>query len=280
MEKLKKLLKKIPTILLVCLICILLISVNLKTVIVNGVIKETIKTEVINKEHKEKNVIIEEEINNITDDPRIKEILNSPEIQEIMNKYLDTIVEGLINDNENLNDLNIEKDIYDYIKENKEVIEQKASVKIDDETIEKVKEMNESKQLSKNLKLAIQKQSKTITKKEKTVLKGYKLLTSIIFQLILVLLILLDLLLIWFINKKSIKAVVKELGISSIISGILTILISIVVKIIVITTTQLKTFHMRNLFISGIGIVIIGILILLIKKKLEKKVNLRYTQNF
>ena len=131
-------------------------------------------------------------------------------------------------------------------------------------------EMKEAKQLSRSLKETINNQKKKITKTEKTVLRGYKTLTSIEFQLIMGGLILLNLLLIFIINKSLLKTI-KELGISSITSGIFIIIMSIVVKLIVINYSVLKTFHMKSLLMSGIGVLIIGILLMIIYKKKEKK---------
>lgn len=269
MKIFKKVLNVLLTVILLNLICFLLISVNLKTILVDGIIKEVIKTEIINTDYKEKNTISKEEINKITDNPKIQEILNSKEVQDLIDKYLDITIDGLLDEND-LNEVEIEKDIYDYIKENKSVIEEKTNTKIDDETIDKIMEMNEAKQLSKNLILTINDKKKSITKTEKTVLKGYKVFISLKFQLILLGLILLDLILIGIINK-SIKMVIKELGLSTIFSGLLIGIMCIVVKIIVSTTSLLKTFHMRNLFISSIGVLVMGVLLILIYKRLQKK---------
>ena len=269
----KKVLNVILTFLLLNLICILVISINLKTIIIDGVIKEVIKTEIVNNDYKEPNTISSEDIKEITSDPKIQEILNSPEIQELINKYLDITINGIL-DEDDLNDVKLEQDIYDYIKENKEVIEEKANVKIDDETIEKVKEMKEAKQLSRKFINTIKSKKNSITKTEKVVLKGYKTFTSIGFQLIVLGIILVDLLVIGLINKSIIK-VIKELGIASIISGIFTSIMCIVVKIIVINNSVLKTFHMRNLLISSIGVIIIGILLMIIYKRLDKKISFR-----
>ena len=268
MKKLKKVLNAFLIFILISLICILVISINLKTVIVDGIIKETIKTEIINKEYKEKNTI-KEEIDDITDDPKIKEILNSKEIQELIDKYLNIVVDGLL-DEDNLDDVELEKDILKYIKDNKEIIEEKTNTKIDDKTIEKVMEMKEAKQLSKKLINTINEQKKTITKTEKEVLKGYKTCVSIEFQLIVLGLILVDIALIFIINK-SLIITIKSVATSSITSGIFIIIMSIVTKLIVINYSILKTFHMKSLLLSGIGVSIIGILLIIIYKKLKKE---------
>lgn len=270
MKKLKKVLNTFLIFILISLICILVISINLKTVIVDGIIKETIKTEIINKEYKEKNTI-KEEIDDITDDPKIKEILNSKEIQELIDKYLNIVVDGLL-DEDNLDDVELEKDILKYIKDNKEIIEEKTNTKIDDKTIEKVMEMKEAKQLSKKLINTINEQKKTITKTEKEVLKGYKTFVSIEFQLIILGLILVDIALIFIINK-SLIITIKSVATSSIISGIFIIIMSIITKLIVINYSILKTFHMKSLLLSGIGVLIIGILLMFVYKIVRKREN-------
>ena len=168
-------------------------------------------------------------------------------------------INGLLNEDD-LDEVKIEEDIYNYIKENKQVIEQKTHFVITDDTIDKIREMNEAKQLSKNLILIINEKKQSITQTEKVVLKGYKTFISIEFQLIIVGIILLDLLLIGLINK-SIKIVIKELGIATTTSGILTIIMCVVVKFIVTNNSVLKTFHMKNLLISGAGVLVMGMIL-------------------
>ena len=64
--------------------------------------------------------ITEEQIKEITDDPKVQEILNSPETQELMEKYLDATITGLTED-DNLDDISIEKDMVDFIKDNPDI---------------------------------------------------------------------------------------------------------------------------------------------------------------
>ena len=111
MEIIKKILIAILVLVLIDIIFALAISFNLKKILVNGVIKETIVERITPKSYSEESyVITEEQIKEITDDPQIQEILNSPEIQQLMEKYLDTTVDGLI-DEENLDEVALEQDM-------------------------------------------------------------------------------------------------------------------------------------------------------------------------
>ena len=122
MKTFKKILIAILFLLLVNLISILIISVNLKTVLIDGVIKETIKEQIVRREEQNGNFVISEEIiAEISDDEKVQEILNSKEVQELMNKYLDLTVDGIL-DEEKLDEITIEKDILNYLKDNKETL--------------------------------------------------------------------------------------------------------------------------------------------------------------
>lgn len=266
------------SLLLINLIGILAIACNLKTILVDGVIKEVIKEQIIKNDYKEESFVIgQEEINQITDDERIRELLNTKEIQDLINKYLDIVVDGLIDEN-NLDEVEIEKDILQYIRENKEVIESVVGKEVTDEMIEKTVEQYEGKEISRNIKTTIANTSKTMTKTEKVVLKGYKTIISLQFKLIIIALIILDLILIALLQKSLYKWV-KTLGTSSIISGIITILISIIVKMIIAHASTVKNMNTTSLLYAGIGIIIIGLLLTVIYKIIENIVKSKKVEN-
>ena len=135
MKIIKNILVAFLSMILVGCIFLLAISFNLKKILINGVIKETFVEQIIPKSYNEERVVItEEQIREITDDPRIQEMLMSPEIQGLMEQYLDTTVNGLIDEN-NIDDIALEQDMLKFIKENRSVIEEKAGKEITDDMI-------------------------------------------------------------------------------------------------------------------------------------------------
>lgn len=264
MKIIKNILIGLLNLLLINLLTIFVISLNLKTIITDGVIKETIKQQVTAKTYQEELPKV------ITDDERINKILESEEIQDLIDKYLDIVFDGLIDEN-NLNEIELEKDMLDYLKENKSILEKEVGTEITDEMIETVEEQMESKELSKVFKQSISNTSKSMPQEVKTVIKGYNFLISLKFKIIVLFLILIDLLLIAIINQSFYKWL-KSLGVSSIISGCGIIFLALSVNLLVTTLSELSYFNINPLLINGCGLLIIGILMIILKLIIDKKI--------
>lgn len=276
MKWLKKIILVLLFLLLVSLLFIFSISINLKKVLVDGVIKETVKTQIIKKSFYESNItkeiITEENINTITDDERIKEILKSKEVEELIDKYLDITINSMI-DEDNLDEVNIEKDILEYLKDNKETISEIVGEDVTEEMIEKALKENQSKELTHYYKETIKNTKNNLTTTEKIVLKGYKLFISKTFQILLLIGILIDLIFTAIIQKSFYKWI-KTLAKASIISSIMIIISSLIVKILVTSISGVETFHTRSLLTTGIVLLISGVIMIIIYKitiKEEKK---------
>lgn len=279
MKIVKKILVALLCVILIGCIFFMAISLNLKKILINGVIKETIVESVIPKSYSEsgeKVVITEEQIKEITDDPRIQEILMSPEIQGLMEKYLDTTVNGLIDEN-NIDEIALEQDMMNFIKENRSVIEEKAGKEVTDEMIERAMEQVESKDMSRAYKQSIMNASRNMTTTEKEVLRGYRLLISPEFRIILLVIMIIDLVLIAVVQGSFYKWI-SSLGTSLLISGAGTIAASVITKKIVAQKTGFNNFDTSSLMQTGIIILVSGLIIVivynvisrLIKKKVGK----------
>ena len=273
MKVLKKVLLGILVFILIDIIFLLALSFTLKKVLINGVIKETIVERVFPTGYSEgSNIITEEQIKEITDDPRVQEMLNSPEIQQLLEKYLDSTVEGLI-DPDNIDEVALEEDMLNFLTENKSVIEEKVGKEISDEMISKAVSEVDSKDLSKAYKQSIKNASKNMTTTERQVLKGYKLIISLKFRIILFICMFVDLLLIALVQKSFYKWI-KTLSKSMIVSGIGVVLASLISSTIIKRLSNMTNFNSDSLTILGIIITISGIVILIIYKivlKLLKK---------
>lgn len=279
MKIVKKILVALLCVILIGCIFFMAISLNLKKILINGVIKETIVESVIPKSYSEsgeKVVITEEQIKEITDDPRIQEILMSPEIQGLMEKYLDTTVNGLIDEN-NIDEIALEQDMMNFIKENRSVIEEKAGKEVTDEMIERAMEQVESKDMSRAYKQSIMNASRNMTTTEKEVLRGYRLLISPEFRIILLVIMIIDLVLIAVVQGSFYKWI-SSLGTSLLISGAGTMAASVITKKIVAQKTGFNNFDTSSLMQTGIIILVSGLIIVivynvisrLIKKKVGK----------
>ena len=279
MKIIKKILVALLCVILIGCIFFMAISLNLKKILINGVIKETIVESVIPKSYSEsgeKVVITEEQIKEITDDPRIQEILMSPEIQGLMEKYLDTTVNGLIDEN-NIDEIALEQDMMNFIKENRSIIEEKAGKEVTDEMIERAMEQVESKDMSRAYKQSIMNASRNMTTTEKEVLRGYRLLISPEFRIILLVIMVIDLVLIAVVQGSFYKWI-SSLGTSLLISGAGTMAASVITKKIVAQKTGFNNFDTSSLMQTGIIILVSGLIIVivynvisrLIKKKVGK----------
>ena len=275
MKIIKNILVAFLSMILVGCIFLLAISFNLKKILINGVIKETFVEQIIPKSYNEERVVItEEQIREITDDPRIQEMLMSPEIQGLMEQYLDTTVNGLIDEN-NIDDIALEQDMLKFIKENRSVIEEKAGKEITDDMIEKAMEQVESKDMSRAYKQSIMNASRNMSSTEKEMLKGYRFLISPELRMIILVVIIIDLVLIMVVQASLYKWI-ATLAVSLLISGVGTIAASIITKGVIRKKTNFDNFDMSSLTQTGIIIALSGLVILtvyiVILKLIKKKV--------
>lgn len=275
MKIIKNILVAFLSMILVGCIFLLAISFNLKKILINGVIKETFVEQIIPKSYNEERVVItEEQIREITDDPRIQEMLMSPEIQGLMEQYLDTTVNGLIDEN-NIDDIALEQDMLKFIKENRSVIEEKAGKEITDDMIEKAMEQVESKDMSRAYKQSIMNASRNMSSTEKEMLKGYRFLISPELRMIILVVIIIDLVLIMVVQASLYKWI-ATLAVSLLISGVGTIAASIITKGVIRKKTNFDNFDMSSLTQTGIIIALSGLVILtvyiVILKLVKKKV--------
>lgn len=284
MKWIKKLITTFLVLVLINLISILILSLNLKKILVDGIIKETITAQITKKDQKESNFIITEEtLNQITDDERIKELLNTKEVNDLLNKYLDLTVDSII-DESKLNEIEIERDMMNFLEKNKSSLEDLVGTEITEEAIENTRIQMESGDWSRSYKQSIKNTSKSINKTEKTVLVGYKFFISVKFKVIIISLIALDIILIMVIEKSWIKLIKKIID-AVIISSISLILMSIVIQTLVRRLADFPSFQMASLLNTCIILLVTSILlrilyaIVLKKTKKEEENDLSKTFN-
>lgn len=252
MKTFKNILIGLFSLILINLICLLILSFNTKTILVNGVIKEVIKTQIIPKN---------------TNNNQVDKLLNSKETEELINKYLDKVIINVTDDKE-LDEEELKKDIIKYLRNNKDKLSKITNKEITDVDIDNIEKELYIKNINKN----INNSSRIIPKESKIILQGYNSFVSQEFRTILMILIVINILIIGLIEWSLYKWI-KTLSKAMITSGVLITIMSLIVMIIVSLLSPLKVFKANSLLITGIIVLVIGIIILVIYNLLVKEEN-------
>lgn len=267
MKYLKKIIIVLLTIININLLTGLIISCNFQKVLINGVIKETIKQEVSTNSYKEPNIIINENATNTkdlvkTDNEDINKILESDEVQSLIEDYLNKTIDSLDNP-EKINEIDFEQDIIKYVNDNKSKIEKATGVEITDEMLKQAENTLKENDTNIYIKQKLRNTSNNMTTTEKTVLKGYKTFTSLKFKLILLTLFIINTIIIFILKVPRNKAI-NTLGIVFLTSGIETITTSLIIDFIIKTNTKLSNFNSLPLLKWGIICAIFGVIVIMV----------------
>lgn len=273
MKVIKKILIVILTIININIVVSLIVSFNFQKVIVDGVVKETFKSAISSNNYKEPNIQINESATSskdlvTTSDERINKILESDTIQELIQDYMDKTLKSLDNPEE-LENIDFEQDVINYLKENKDVIETSSGVEITDEMLNETKENLEERDFNKLVKQKIRNTSNNMTQQEKEVLKIYSFIISKKFKIFLGLLFLINSVIITILINPKHK-VINNIGLSLLIGGLETIIMSYVLKSIIINYTNLTNFNIGSLINCSLIITIIGLIVILVYNSIVK----------
>lgn len=273
MKIIKKILIVILTIININIVVSLIVSFNFQKVIVDGVVKETFKSAISSNNYKEPNIQINESATSskdlvTTSDERINKILESDAIQELIQDYMDKTLKSLDNPEE-LENMDFEQDVINYLKENKDVIETSSGVEITDEMLNETKENLEERDFNKLVKQKIRNTSNNMTQQEKEVLKIYSFIISKKFKIFLGLLFLINSVIITILINPKHK-VINNIGLSLLIGGLETIIMSYVLKSIIINYTNLTNFNIGSLINCSLIITIIGLIVILVYNSIVK----------
>lgn len=273
MKVIKKILIVILTIININIVVSLIVSFNFQKVIVDGVVKETFKSAISSNSYKEPNIQINESATSskdlvTTSDERINKILESDAIQELIQDYMNKTLKSLDNPEE-LENIDFEQDVINYLKENKDVIETSSGVEITDEMLNETKENLEARDFNKLVKQKIRNTSNNMTQQEKKVLKIYSFIISKKFKAFLGLLFLINSVIITILINPKHK-VITNIGLSLLIGGLETIIMSFVLKLIIINYTNLTNFNIGSLINCSLIITIIGLIVILVYNSIVK----------
>ena len=156
-----------------------------------------------------------------------------------------------------------------YLKENKDVIETSSGVEITDEMLNETKENLEERDFNKLVKQKIRNTSNNMTKQEKEVLKLYSFIISKKFKFFLGLIFLTNSVIITILINPKHK-VINNIGLSLLIGGLETIIMSFVLKLIIINYTNLTNFNIGSLINCSLIITIIGLIVILVYNSIVK----------
>lgn len=273
MKVIKKILIVILTIININIVVSLIVSFNFQKVIVDGVVKETFKSAISSNNYKEPNIQINESATSskdlvTTSDERINKILESDAIQELIQDYMNKTLKSLDNPEE-LENIDFEQDVINYLKENKDVIETSSGVEITDEMLNETKENLEARDFNKLVKQKIRNTSNNMTQQEKKVLKIYSFIISKKFKAFLGLLFLINSVIITILINPKHK-VINNIGLSLLIGGLEAIIMSYVLKLIIINYTNLTNFNIGSLINCSLIITIIGLIVILVYNSIVK----------
>ena len=269
----KKVLVLFFSLLLMVIVFFLVINCTLKDILVESIIKENIKTQVMEQLKTD---------GKIPDDEKVNEIMESEEISNLLDKYLDYTINGVV-DEENLEDVDVERDILKFLQDNKEVLEKEVGAEITDQMINDAVEKLDTRELTKSYKEAVKETSNNMTTSEKSLIKNFKYFLSEKFRIILIIAAVVTLLIIALIEWSFYKWL-KALSIVLIVNSICFMTSSFVIDTLAKAASNV-TIKMSNLLVVGIGLLIGGIVCyilykvidVVLKKKEEKeiKVNIK-----
>lgn len=231
----KKILLILLNIIFVINSLLIIVSYTFKDIFVNGILIETVRARITQVEYKEPNLTLDDVITEkgvITDNELVNEILKSKEIQELINEYMDKIVDTLLDEQKdvsNLDPIELEQSMLEFIKNNKETLSNKTGIIITNEMIDESFEKIDKEDIKKSTIQTILNTKRNLSPKEKLLLKIYKILISVKFRTILWLILGLNVILTMIIEKSLLKWI-HTISNLFMVTGILTILFAFGIK--------------------------------------------------
>lgn len=205
--------------------------------------------------------------------PKYKELLKDKEVQELIDKYVNSTIVGVTDPNA-IKNVDLSEDVINYIKENKEVLESKYGIAIDDEKIDGIKDDDAFKNLTDDYLKKVQIASDSLTSTQKKMIKAYNFVCSLAFKIIMIVLIIIDVVLIALLQKSLYKWI-NAVGVNLLGSGILTIILGLILHFginSVISKMKLSLkFNFLQISLVGLVSTIIGIILMIIYFIIKKR---------
>jgi len=264
MKTIKKIIVCILSIILVNLVLALTSSICVSNLITTNLIKEGIKQQILTENYLDKANDSRVNISN----ENINALLEKEEVKELIDKYIDTTMSALTENKEV--DINIEQDIMNLIKNNKDLIEQEINHEITDEMINNIETKLKENNINNKFKEIVSPSNTPIPETAKSVLKVYNYFTSNKFRMIVLTLIILDLILIAM-TEGSLYKWLKPLGISTTISGLGLITMIVILRRIAVQFLNISILNPKNTYITGGLMITVGIILIIIKEYIASR---------
>lgn len=277
MKIFKKIIVVILTIININLLTATVLSYNFKEVFVNGIIKATMKSSITSTLFKAPNVNINKNATSTrdlvtTDDAQINKIIESDEVQNLATDYVDKTLSS-IDDPDEINNIDFEGDAINYIKDNKDEIEKSTGITITDDMLDKVAEKMKENNVNGLVRNKVKEASNNITPEQRKLIRWYNKFVSQKTRNIFITIIIVSLILILLLQKSFTKWI-KNIGITSLISGIEIVAVAFISSYVIENVLSAVSFNTKPLLkyggifsISGLIILIIGCILGAITKK-------------
>ena len=258
MKIIKKIILFVLTLILLDLSLALMINCTFKYIIVKDILIESLKS---NNENITSNIQNEELVK--SNNEILYEILQDKKVQDIANEYLEEIIDILSTEEDiELDTQDIQKEVIEYLKNNKEELSKKVGINITDEMIDQAEKQMNDIDTKKSLEQQISNAKNNMPKEGKKLLKVYKFVVSEKLRIILIVSMIIDILLI-ILLKHSYYKWLKSTSIAIISSGLVSLMSSLLIKLVIghFTTVSIKV---STLQIAGLTTLVIGILLFII----------------
>lgn len=234
MHILKKILSVFINFILANAIFLFIITFSIKGIFTEGLVNEIVKDELSTQ--------ISDSLE--VDKEKIEKVLENENVNRVIQGYIDDTLEGLI-DEKSLDNIELGKDITTFIQENKSDLENNLGISISDDKLEEILNSEEYKVINEEYKNAIKRTKDEMPEYQKQIVRLYNFITTNTFKIILLIIIVI-LLVIISILKKSFYKWLKSCAISTIISGVLVLIMAYLVSFIV--NTAIKSIKMQYIF--------------------------------
>ena len=262
MKVLRKILVFILGFVLYNLVCALILTFALKDIVqtemIGGVVRENIipaitESEDVSSEEKE----------------QIQALLEDEGVNEVINEVVGDILNTFGDENATFDQESIDK-IFDYVIDNKEQLEKAIGKEIDTNEIEKFRDSQEYSEFTGELSKTLNEAGSSLDSSSRAVIRTYNYIVSDNFKIALGIIIFIDLLLIMLIQWSLYKWL-AILGRALYTSGITVMLMYLAIKVFInkllVENGINITIDTSNIFLLGIGSLILGFIIFKIINK-------------
>ncbi|MBR4177723.1 MAG: hypothetical protein IKH54_06300 [Bacilli bacterium] len=267
MKVLRKILVFILGFILYNLVCALILTFALKDIVqtemIGGVVRENIlpaitESEDVSSEEKE----------------QIQALLEDEGVNEVINEVVGDILNTFGDENATFDQESIDK-IFDYVIDNKEQLEKAIGKEIDTNEIEKFRDSQEYSEFTGELSKTLNEAGSSLDSSSRAVIRTYNYIVSDNFKIALGIIIFIDLLLIMLIQWSLYKWL-AILGRALYTSGITVMLMYLAIKVFInkllVENGINITIDTSNIFLLGIGSLILGIILVIIFKIINKAI--------